>query len=481
MRMHLIIEMSAAGYKSPESWGKTMNFRHMIVGLGGIAVMALTNVTASAEDDIWHRDTLTGDWGGARTALKNRGIDISAIYIGEELGDVSGGMKRGFAYEGRAELTLKADLGKLMGWNGGLFHVTGYQLQRQHGGIGGGYTGSIGDPSNIEARPATRLFTLWLQQSLFDDKVSVRAGQLAADDEFLISPTAANLINGTFGWADFMAANLTNGGAAFPLATPGVRVKVSPTPAFSVLAAAFSGDPAGGGCTDDAQLCNRHGTTFSTSGGTFWIAEAQYAINQGEHAAGLPGVYKLGAWYQNAIFSDQRFGVDAAGGLVSLASSDSVDARNHKGDQGIYAVADQMLWRNADKSRSVSGFLRVGAAPDDRNVVSLYVDGGFGFAGLIPGRDMDTLTLGAAWARISDNARSLDRDTRLSGDPSQPVRDHETVIEVSYQAQVTPWFVVQPDIQYIVHPGGLVADPDDASSGTVDDALVVGTRASLTF
>ena len=140
-----------------------------------------------------------------------------------------------------------------------------------------------------------------------------------------------------------------------------------------------------------------------------------------------------------------------------------------------------MLWRNADKSRSVSGFLRVGAAPDDRNVVSLYVDGGLGFAGLIPGRDKDTLTLGASYARISNNARSLDRDMRLSSDPSQPVRDDESVIEVSYQAQMTPWFVFQPDIQYIVHPGGLVADPDDANGGPVADALVIGTRASLTF
>ena len=103
-----------------------MNFRHMIVGLGGVAMMVLAILPARAEDDIWHRDTLTGDWGGARTALKNRGIDVSAIYIGEELGDVSGGMRRGFAYEGRAELTLEADLDKLMGWSGGL--VSCYRL-----------------------------------------------------------------------------------------------------------------------------------------------------------------------------------------------------------------------------------------------------------------------------------------------------------------------------------------------------------------
>jgi carbohydrate-selective porin OprB len=238
-----------------------------VIQAGALAVIlaAMGGLSANADDDIWHRDTLTGDWGGARATLHDHGVDIAPTYIGEALGNVSGGLKRGGVYEGRADLSLDADLDKLLGWTGGLFHVTGYQIQRTRGGIGGGFTGSLSDPSNIEARPATRLFTLWLQQSFLADKLSLRVGQLAADDEFLVSPTAGNLINGTFGWANIMSANLPSGGPAYPLATPGARLQVNPTPDVSILAGAFSGDPAGQGCTDDPQVCNNHGTTSASA------------------------------------------------------------------------------------------------------------------------------------------------------------------------------------------------------------------------
>lgn len=46
------------------------------------------------------------------------------------------------------------------------------------------------------------------------------------------------------------------------------------------------------------------------------------------------------------------------------------------------------------------------------------------------------------------------------------------VIELSYQCQVTPWLIVQPDVQYIINPGG---------TQDLDNALVVGGRASVTF
>lgn len=451
--------------------------------MAGGLLFASTAFTAPAladDNDIWHRDTLTGDWGGARTMLDNHGIDITGVYTGEGWANASGGMKRGATYNGRAELSIDADLDKLMGWGGGSFHVTGYQIHRANGGVGSNFTGSIGDPSNIEARPSTRLFTLWVQQNLFEDKLSVRIGQLAADDEFAISPTAGNLLNGTFGWPDLMAANLVNGGPAYPLATPGVRVQVNPTPELSILAAAFSGNPAGHNCDDDPQICDRHGTKFSMSGGTLWIAEAQYAINQGDNATGLPGVYKLGAWYQNAPFADQKFGYDGTGTRVTLASGQATDPDNHSGDQGLYAIADQTFWRSSDKAQSLAGFVRMGGAPSDRNLISFYVDGGLGYTGLIPGRNEDVLTLGVAYQKISKDAASFDKEVRLD-DLGYPVRDQETVIELSYLAPVTPWLSMQPDLQYIVHPGGNVQNPENTDLDTANNAFVLGLRTTITF
>lgn len=92
------------------------------------------------------------------------------------------------------------------------------------------------------------------------------------------------------------------------------------------------------------------------------------------------------------------------------------------------------------------------------------------------------LAFGAAYSKISGDAADADRDAQmLLPDPSLPARDHELVFEVSYTAQVTPWWTLQPDFQYIVHPGGNVRDADDPAGATAGNATLVGLRTSLTF
>jgi porin len=48
----------------------------------------------------------------------------------------------------------------------------------------------------------------------------------------------------------------------------------------------------------------------------------------------------------------------------------------------------------------------------------------------------------------------------------------EMVIEFTYQAQITPWLTIQPDLQYVINPGG---------ANDLNNALVVGGRAAFTF
>jgi len=441
------------------------------------ALVALPVATAQAADraapkPVWEQATLTGDWGGARAALRDKGLDLTLVYIGETFAVLSGGLARRGSDEGRFEFTSEADLEKLIGWRGATTHITAYQIHNG-GRTASDNTGSISDPSNIDAVTTTRLFTAWFQQSALNDRVSLRAGQLAADDEFLNSQTASGLIDGTFGWADIMAANLLSGGPAYPLATPGARLAVKPSDALTLQAAVFSGDPAGKGCTDIPQKCNRTGTTFSFSGGALWMGEAQYAVNQGKDAAGLPGVYKLGAWYATANYNDRHFGIGASGAQVSLGADPSATPLTHRGNGGLYGVADQMVWRGNESSLNL--FLRGGFAPSDRNLVSYYIDAGAGLKGPLPGRQNDTLTFGFAYARISKDVAAADRDTL----PAAIVRDYEAVFELSYAAQIAPWWTVQPDVQYIVHPNG-GQNPNDPAA-RLQNAFVAGVRSSIKF
>ena len=125
-------------------------------------------------------------------------------------------------------------------------------------------------------------------------------------------------------------------------------------------------------------------------------------------------------------------------------------------------------------------FVRAGASPSDRNLVSRYIDGGIGFKGLFPGRPDDTLTLGAAHSKISKDAAALDNDILALNGPPFPIRNAETVFEASYIMQLAPWWTLQPDVQYIRRPGGNVPDPNDASK-TIGNAFIIGARTTINF
>ena len=117
---------------------------------------------------------------------------------------------------------------------------------------------------------------MWIERRFLDGKLSLRAGQLGMDDEFITSPTATAFINSTFGFPSWMATILPGGGPAYPLPGPGARLKYSSTDALTLMAGAYTGDPAGRS-NPDPQLANRYGTTFNLNGGTLYIAEAAYS------------------------------------------------------------------------------------------------------------------------------------------------------------------------------------------------------------
>ena len=118
--------------------------------------------------------------------------------------------------------------------------------------------------------------------------------------------------------------------------------------------------------------------------------------------------------------------------------------------------------------------------PPDRNLLSWYMDGGFGITGPFHDRPDDVISFGVAYSNISPDASALDRATRqVTGSP-YPVRDGETAFELSYTAQITPWWTLEPDLQYIVHPGGNVPDPDDPLH-VIEDSFLIGLRTGITF
>jgi porin len=124
--------------------------------------------------------------------------------------------------------------------------------------------------------------------------------------------------------------------------------------------------------------------------------------------------------------------------------------------------------------------MRIMGAPDDRNLVSFGLNAGLVLKAPLPGRDGDSLGLGYGLAKVGSEAIRLDSDIAALSTAYSPIRSSESFLELTYQAQIAPWWQVQPDVQYVFLPGGGLADPGDAGRRIGNEA-VFGVRTNVTF
>ena len=440
--------------------------------------------TNAMANSFWERDTLTGDWGGARTQLADRGFDLGLEYTGEVLADVGGGVQRQALYQHLLKTLMDFDLEKMAGWKGGRFHVSTLWLEgtepNSKNDIAGATGAAFADPSNISGYDTYRLYELWLEQTFWEGKLSVRVGQIALDEEFVCSDYSSIFINGTHGWPAFLSATIPGGGQAYPMAGTGVRIDLKPVDEWELLAAVMDG-------VVDDQTVNRHGTHFGFDDGegVLAVVEAAYRFNQSPGDTGLPGTYKVGGWYHSRRFDDPRYDTQGVsleddGTLSGLASNGT--PASHRGNGGVYLDIDQMLWRKqAGSDEGIGVCVRVAPwLPDDHNPLNFYAAGGLSFKGPLPGRAADTFAVGAYYARVSGSHRGVQEDANriaaAGGTPNNlspgPMPDFELGVEATYQISMAGWWVLQPDIQYIFHPGG---------SSAVQDAVVIGLRTHFRF
>ncbi len=422
--------------------------------------------------DLDTRSNLLGDIGGLRAALDRSGVAFGLTETTESLGNPIGGIKPGSIVEGLAQMSLGADLSKSLGIDGALFNISAYQI---HGrGLTSGNVASLNILSSIEADASTRLNELWIQQSFWDGKVDVKVGQQSADFEFITSEYMDLFVNSGFGWPTLPAADLPAGGPAYPLPTPGLRLRARPTDAVTTLIGLFDGSPAGLR-PGDPQRLDDSGTNFNLSDGVFAMGEIQYAVNADKNANGLRGTYKLGGWYNSNRFADAFYEQGATFQLPGILFG---IPKSHHGDWSLYGTIDQLVYQPDKDAGGLAVTARAMGAPGDRNLIDLFLQGGLVYKGPF-GRTNDSVGLGAEWARVSQRVREGEL-AAVVPTAFSPIQSSETVIEATYQAQVKPWWQLQPDLQVVVHPGAGVVDPDN-STRRIGTALVLGLRSIVTF
>ncbi|HEV2695179.1 MAG TPA: carbohydrate porin [Verrucomicrobiae bacterium] len=411
----------------------------------GFLLRASGEATNEPPATLWTQPTLFGDLGGWRSRAETNGVTFLPLYNGEIMGELAGHHPGNRVVDAQyVALPLNIDLEKFAGWREALFHVNAFWLAGR--GLTDDSIHDLANVSNINAYRTVRLNELWFQQSLLDQHLSVKAGLVALDTEFFTSGTDAIFMNSSFGTFSLIAANLPNP-SIFPAPVPAVRFAYQAGPHWNFLTGIFDGDAL-------PQNVNKNGIAFhlASGDGALVFSEAGFQPHPDTDGQTLASTFKLGGFY---LTKRQPTWAAQAGGADSGGSSDF----------GIYGLVEQELYKSEKKK--ISGVIRAGGSPGYRNVIGWYMDVGFNFTGFLPGRENDIAGIGVARSSFS---RSYSNFQQATGGTS--AYDAETIFETTYQAQLTPWWILQPDLQIIFTPGG---------QKTSGDAVVVGLRTTISF
>ncbi|MDX1515896.1 MAG: carbohydrate porin [Woeseiaceae bacterium] len=362
-------------------------------------------------------------------APAHAGATLAAYYTGEVLHNADGGIRSGGAYLSDAGVTVDVDLTDLFGGTDANFFA--YFLWNNSSTFSDRYSGDAQVVSNIDAEQALRVYELWYQQRLSRD-VTLRFGLYDLNSEFDAIGTARLFLNSSHGIGAEYAQSGRAGPSIFPVTSLAARLDWTINNGGTLRYAILDGVP--GDPNDPSR------TTIDLGGADGVLHALEYNYERG---------------------SGPRFGF---GGWLYSGDFDRIDPQpgttRDDGNGGLYAFVDTPLYSSASGVQ-ISGFLRYGVANDDLNVFESYLGAGAVATGLIPTRPDDRLGIALASARTGEPF------DRASGGANR----HETIIELTYSTRIRDWLRVQPDIQYVIHPG---VDP------TLDSALVFGLRFELT-
>ena len=406
--------------------------------LGAMSVLAAMTCGAPAV----YGQMATGD-SGARPVI------LTFSYTGELVQNAGGGARRGTTFAGAAGGELTLLLRRLVGWHGARLFVFALGT---HGGAPSDLVGDVQGVSNLEAPPpgAVRLEEAWLQQNLLDNRLSWLVGRYDLNTEFYRLQSGALFINSSFGIGPEFAHSGVAGPSIFPNTAVGTRVAFKPSPNVVWRAAVLDGVPV-----------DRPGDgtrVFASGDGALLVGEVallarpdtvgvprqrRFGIGRGR-ARPYGGKLAIGAWYYTARFSDL---------VDTLPNGASVQ---HRGSGGVYLIGDLTV-------RSLTAFAQLGLGDGRVNQIGGYLGGGFTFTAPFSSRAQDALGLAVAAAR---NGSHYERAQTAAGGTAAG----ETSVELTYLAQLGSWLTVQPDVQYVIHPGGTRA---------TRNAVVPGLRVAV--
>lgn len=381
----------------------------------------------------WEWERATGDWGGVRTTLEANGLKFAGSYTLDWSSVWSGGLKNVASTRSLLDFNATFDFEPLLGIKGGSIYVDFYSTDMRGGSRD---VGDFQGTSNIETGDnVDEIAELWYEQKLFENVLRVKVGKIDANSEFAFVDSSSDFLHMSAGFLETIADFPT-----YPDPAMGVVVFGYPTDWLYVGAGIFDGALAQGVPT------GRRGpeTFFSDDDSDAWFSIGEVGVTWDGLLGGGAGKLCAGVWHQSAVF--EKF-----------------DGGTEGGTTGSYLMGEHQIWRRGEKEeekeRGLFAWVQYGWADEDVWDIGNNVALGVTLRGTFGGRDDDSAGVFVSFADLSDADGS-------------PYQGNETALEFTYRVQVTPAFVVRPDLQFVFDPSG---NPE------IDTAVVGGVRFEVSF
>ena len=386
----------------------------------------------------------------AREALQAQGVTVDINYTSEDAANLSGGAKHSFAHAGQLGLGAQLDLEKLWGWPDTTAQIAlslrdGDNLNTRAG------LGQQLHSQEVYGRGSIwRLGSLWLSKRWESAGLALKVGRMGVGEDF-------NTL-------DCMAMNLTFCGSQpamivgdywlnGPASQWGAVMEFSPDEARYVRLGVYQVNPR---YTDE----QGGGLRLAPSGTVGTLTPIELGWNGNTN--GLSHHYAVGAWYSSAPRADAWQDVQGQAWVDS-----NLAPALRSGAYGAWLSVHRQLTHGNRSSDQAGLEVKFDAVGTDHRTGAVV---GTAHAILIyrapwATRPSDQLGLGVGATEINPRARQESGDERSSA-------NIEYTAEAFFAYHWHPGVVLQPVVQYVVHPGGRSSTPD---------ALVVGLKTQLSF
>lgn len=288
-----------------------------------------------------------------------------------------------------------------------------------------GFVGDSFFSSSLEAPESLKIYEIYLKKTW--SQISLLVGTRDLNADYLVAPSAGNLLSGAFGISPALSQTGPNGPSIFPNTALAANLRWQFTESTYGQVGVFN---ALAGSPDQPK-----GTRIETSSKEGQLLITEWGIQ--DPSEERVQKYALGLWSYSKEIS-------------------RIDGRGEGADQGAYLLIDHPL------SQDLNFFLKTSFANPEVHRMERGIEAGLAVQAPWSSRPDDVLTLGVAEIRSSESFRE-----------SQPgLSDSEVLVELSYSALLRPGLTVIPDFQWIQNPSF------SSSRGPVE---VLGLRLILDF